>query len=52
MRPCYIAQETVSSFLGWTMMEDNVKKRMCVCIRAGSSTYATAHDGNAGSLTH
>ena len=35
MRSCCIAQGTISSHLRWSMMEDNVKKRMyiyiCVC---------------------
>ena len=32
MRPCCIAQGTVSSHLWWKMMEDNVRKRMCIYI--------------------
>ena len=27
-----IAQESMSSLLGWTMMEDNTRKGMCVCV--------------------
>ena len=32
MRYCYIAQGTISSHLWWNMMEDNVRKRMSVCV--------------------
>ena len=28
----YIAQETISNHLGWNMTEDNVRKRMYVCV--------------------
>ena len=45
MRSCSIAQETISSHLGWNMMEDNVRKIMyiyiCVCICVtGSLLYS------------
>ena len=26
------AQKTMSGLLGWNMMEDSLKKRMCVCV--------------------
>ena len=32
MRPCCIAQGTISSHLLRSMMEDNVRKRMYVCV--------------------
>ena len=30
MRSCCIAQGTISSHLGWNMMEDNVRKRIYI----------------------
>ena len=32
MRSCCIAQRTISSHLGWNMMEGNVRKRMCIYV--------------------
>jgi len=32
MRSCCVALETLSSHLGWSMMEDNVRKRMYICM--------------------
>ena len=35
MRSYCVAQGTISSLLGWNMMEDNVKKRMYICVELG-----------------
>ena len=32
MRSCCIAKGTISIHLGWNMMEDNVRKIICVCV--------------------
>ena len=32
MKPCCIAQGTISSHLWWNMMEHNVRKRMCTYV--------------------
>ena len=32
MRSCCIAQGIISGHLWWNMMEDNARKRMCVCV--------------------
>ena len=35
MQSCYMAQRTISSHLRWNMMEDNVRKRMYICVQLG-----------------
>ena len=32
MRSYYIAQGTMSNLLGQTLMEDNIRKEMCICM--------------------
>ena len=32
MRSCCIALGIISSYLGWIMMEDNVRKRVYICM--------------------
>ena len=53
MKSCYKAQGTISNHLWWNMMEDNMRKRMCVfgssCCGSAETNLTSFHE-DAGSV--